>query len=71
MQLTIAMQSFNEKVRQMNQTNGKQLVLSAAEARNLHVDLYALLAEVTVLARNEKPDDETMQISMDGGGFKQ
>jgi hypothetical protein len=70
MQLTLAIQTFNEKVRQMNQTNGKQMVLSAAEARNLHVDLFCLLTEVTALQNRTKETDDTLTVNMDGGGFR-
>jgi hypothetical protein len=69
MQLTIAMQAFNEKLRQMNQSNGKQLVLPAAEARNLQADIFALLAEFT--SKPVEASAELTQVSMDGGGFRE
>ena len=68
MQLTLSMQMFNEKVRQMNQTNAKQLVLSAQEARNLHTDLYSLLTELSALALDQKTFTGVVGV-MDGGGF--
>ncbi len=67
--LSLAVRKFNDKVKQMNQTNGKQLVLSAEEARNLHNDIFALLANVAELASNSG-SNEAIEISMDGGGFK-
>ena len=67
--LSLAVRKFNDKVRQMNQTNGKQLVLSAEEARNLHNDIFALLANLAELASNTS-SEEVIEISMDGGGFK-
>ena len=70
MQLTLAIQSFNEKVRQMNQSNGKQMVLTVQEARNLHADIYNLMAEVTALQQGTKDDDNTVTAVMDGGGFR-
>jgi hypothetical protein len=70
MQLTLAIQSFNEKLRQMNQSNGKQLVLSAQEARNLHADIYSLMAEIAALASGKAGKEETVEINMDGGGFR-
>lgn len=66
MQLTLAMQSFNEKLRQMNQSNGKQLVLPAAEARNLQADIFSLLAE---FAAKPEEQQELSNVSMDGGKF--
>ena len=68
MQLTLAMQAFNEKLRQMNQANGKQLVLPAAEARNLQADIFALLAEFA--SKPVEAQAESTQISMDGGGLR-
>jgi hypothetical protein len=70
MQLTIAMHTFNEKLRQMNQSNGKQLVLSAQEARNLHADIFTLMAEVTTLSTTKSNTEETVTAVMDGGGFR-
>jgi hypothetical protein len=68
-QISLTIREFNDKVKGMNQTNGKQLVLSAQEARNLHNDIYALLANITELVSNKSTED-VIQISVDGGGFK-
>jgi hypothetical protein len=68
--LSLAVRTFNERVKQLNQTNGKQLVLSAQEARSLHNDIYALLANVAELSAQGGKTDDVIQISVDGGGFK-
>jgi len=68
-QLSLTLRKFNDKVKQMNQTNGKQLVLSAEEARSLHNDIYAMLANIAELASNVAKE-EIIQIGMDGGSFK-
>jgi hypothetical protein len=68
--LSLAVRTFNERVKQLNQTNGKQLVLSAQEARSLHNDIYALLANVAELSTQGSKTDDVIQISVDGGGFK-
>ena len=66
--LSIAIRNFNEKIKVMNQTNSKQLVLSADDARNLHTDIYALLANIAEL---KSAGGEVVQIGvMDGGRFK-
>ena len=36
---------FNDRVRAMNAGNSKELRLTAAEARGLHNDLFAMLEE--------------------------
>jgi hypothetical protein len=70
-QLSLAIRTFNDRVKAMNQTNGKQLVLSAQEAKSLHTDIYALLANIAELAsQGGAPKDDVIQISVDGGGFK-
>ena len=61
---------FNDKVRVMNQTQSRDLTLTAQEARNLHNDIFALLAQISELAKKPQASDEVVQISMDGGGFK-
>lgn len=68
--LSLAIRTFNERVKQLNQTAGKQIVLSAQEARSLHHDIYALLANVAELASQGGPKEDFIQINMDGGGFK-
>lgn len=72
MQPTLAMQFFNEKVRQLNQSNGKQVVLPAKDARNLQSDLFNLLAALadTMTVSKVAEPEEIVQINMDGGGFK-
>ena len=69
--LSIHVRSFNEKVRIMNQTQKRELILSAQEARNLHSDIFALLSQIAELS--EKPQESintVTQINMDGGGFR-
>jgi len=68
--LSIHVRMFNDKVRVMNQTQSKQLILSAQEARNLHTDLFALLAHIAELSKHPQETQQVVQISMDGGGFK-
>jgi len=66
--LSLAIKNFNERVKVMNQTGGKQLALSADEARNLHADIFNLLANIAEL--QAQPDSaQTASISLDGGGF--
>jgi hypothetical protein len=69
-QLSLTMRTFNDRVKQMNQTNGKQLVLSAQEARSLHNDIFAMLANLEELTSKGGPEADVIQISVDGGGFK-
>jgi len=69
--LTLAMQHFNEKVRQMNQSSGKQVILPAKDARNLQADIYTLLATVAELSNKQSaPTEDVVLINMDGGTFK-
>lgn len=71
-QISLAIKNFNDRVKQMNQTNSKQLTLSAEEARNLHSDVFTLLTNITELVSNTKIQPETAspsKIELDGGGF--
>lgn len=71
--LTLHLKMFNDKIKVMNQSNSKTLVLSATEARNLHSDIFDLLNHCATLSQNSSanPDDDNtvVQINMDGGGF--
>lgn len=62
---------FNTKVKIMNQTNEKSLTLSAAEARNLHSDIFELLNQYTTIIKNntKDPEPENINVNMDGGKF--
>ena len=67
--LSVAMNKFNERVKLMNQTGSKQLVLTAEEARNLHSDLFALLSNLAELQTKPEVQAESTSISLDGGSF--
>jgi hypothetical protein len=67
--LSLAIKNFNERVKIMNQTGSKQLALSAEEARNLHADIFNLLANIAESQSAETPTPPPTAISLDGGGF--
>jgi hypothetical protein len=66
--LSLAIKNFNERVKVMNQTGSKQLSLSADEARNLHADIFNLLANIAEL-QNQPDSTQTTAVSFDGGSF--
>lgn len=68
--LSIAIRNFNERVKQMNQTGSRQLVLNSDEARNLHSDIFQLLAIIAELQSSAEEVETITQVSLDGGGFK-
>ena len=69
--LTIHLKMFNDKVKLMNQSNSKQLILTAVEARNLHADLFDLLNHCATLSQEiaRKGQDQVVTVGMDGGSF--
>jgi hypothetical protein len=67
--LSLAVKNFNERVKVMNQTGGKQLSLSAEEARNLHADIFNLLANIAELQSRPESAQSSAATSLDGGGF--
>ena len=69
-QTTLSFRKFNESVRKMNQSNAKQLVLTAQEARSLHADIFTML---TTLADSVAESHEALPtvINLDGGNFSQ
>jgi hypothetical protein len=69
--LTIHLKMFNDKVKLMNQSQSKQLILSAQEARNLHADLFDLLNHCATISQKlqEKRQDDVVSVGMDGGSF--
>jgi hypothetical protein len=69
--LTMHLKMFNDKVKLMNQSQNKQLILSAQEARNLHADLFDLLNHCATISQklHEQRQDEIVSVGMDGGSF--
>jgi len=67
--LPIHIKKYNDKVRAMNQSNGKVLTLNAEEARSLHAEIYDLMATIASLSTKPATAD-IVSVSMDGGGFK-
>jgi hypothetical protein len=73
MNTPLHIQRFNDKIRILNQAGSRELLLTAAEARNLHTEIFELLAETTqlqekIIKLTENPQGIT-QVEMDGGGF--
>ncbi len=64
---------FNDKVRAMNQTQSRDLVLTAQEARSLHSDIFNLLAKLAQQESGRQPvTDATASkgaLDLDGGNF--
>ena len=67
--LSLHVRMFNDKVRVMNQTQSKQIILTAVEARNLHADIFALLTHIAELSDKPVETPVVNQIGMDGGKF--
>lgn len=61
---------FNDRVKLMNQSNSKILTLNQQEARNLHAEIYDLMATIADLTKATTNTSDDIVISMDGGGFK-
>ena len=66
----IHIQKFNQRIQNLNQSGSRELNLGAKEARDLHSEIFGLLAQIADLERrilSNAPD--TAQIAMDGGNF--
>jgi hypothetical protein len=66
--LPLHIKNFNNKVRAMNQSNGKILTLNAEEARSLHAEIYDLMATIAQLSKNVDSTPVVTVVS-DGGKF--
>jgi hypothetical protein len=60
---------FNDRVRAMNQGNGKILTLNAEEARSLHAEIYDLMATIASLSKTQESSITSVSVNMDGGTF--
>ena len=68
-QLSLHLKKFNEKVKTMNQTNAKELVLTPTEARNINSDLFSLLTKIHDHTNLEQESTKPTTADFDGGGF--
>ena len=70
-QLSLHLKAFNNRVKVMNQTNSKDLTLSALDARNLHNDVFELLTQIAALTAIKEAEDTVavVNVEMDGGDF--
>lgn len=70
-QLSLHLKKFNDRVKVMNQTNSKELILSALEARNIHAEIFELLTKINDLTeiRKQSDDNATVNVEFDGGNF--
>jgi hypothetical protein len=71
-QLSLHLKKFNDRVKVLNQTNSRDLILSAAEARQLQSDIFDLLAKINDLVEVKRKEevDAVIKIDVQGGGFK-
>jgi hypothetical protein len=69
-QLSLHLKAFNDKVKTMNQTNSKELSLSALEARNIHAGIFELLTQIQALTEvKREKDNEVITLQVGGGKF--
>ena len=68
-QLSLHLKKFNDRVKVMNQTNARELSLTAAEARQLQADIFDLLTKINDLVEVKEPVDTPIQVNLKGGNF--
>lgn len=69
MNVSLSVKKFNDRIKTMNQTNSRQLCLTADEARSLHSDIYNMLS--TIVEQTQTKNEGTQDIAgdLDGGKF--
>jgi hypothetical protein len=70
-QLSLHLKNFNDKVKVMNQTNSKDITLTALEARNVHAGIFELLTKINDLAevKKEAIAEAVVNVEVNGGNF--
>ena len=69
-QLSLHLKNFNNKVKVMNQTNSKELTLTALEARNIQAEMFDLLTQIAELSKVKKETaNEVVTVNLNGGKF--
>ena len=67
--LSLHLRKFNDRVKVLNQTNSRELVLTAAEARQLQADIFDLLTQIQALAEVKSTEPEVIAVQVKGAGF--
>lgn len=57
---------YNDKIRALNASHGKELKMTAAEARALHTDIFDMLEELYAL-RAKADEESVIEITLDPG----
>ena len=69
-QLSLHLKNFNNKVKVMNQTNNKDLTLTALEARNIQAEMFDLLTQIAELSKVKKESaNDVITVNLNGGKF--
>lgn len=67
--ITPSLSKFVEKVRVLNQSQNKSLILTATEARNLESDIMLLLTTVVDLQAERLKQNQKIEIEINGPNF--
>jgi hypothetical protein len=72
MELGLHLKRFNDRIKAMNQTNGRDITLSAQDARNIQAEIFDLMTVIAKLSQKQEPVKETVAVEsqeLDGGSF--
>jgi len=72
MELGLHLKRFNDRIKAMNQTNGRDITISAQDARNIQAEIFDLLTVIANLSQKQEPVKETVAVEsqeLDGGSF--
>ena len=68
-QLSLHLRKFNDRVKVLNQTNAREMVLSAAEARQIQADIFDLLIQIQALTEVKSAEPEVIAVQVKGASF--
>lgn len=68
-QLSLHLKAFNNRVKVLNQTNSRELVLTAGEARQLQADIFDLLTQIQALTEVKSAEPEIIAVQVKGASF--
>jgi hypothetical protein len=69
-QSSMHLKKFNDRVQVMNQTNARDLTLTALDARNLQAEIFELLTKINDLVELKKErKEEVISVDVGGGNF--
>lgn len=68
--MSLHIHRFIDLIKSCESRGSRDLIMSVRDAKDLHSDITKLLLTLEALRSQPRADDETIQVQLEGGSFK-